>query len=498
MLLASLVVPACFAPAAPPGTLVVANNSEVHSLDPQIASGAPEGRVLSALFAGLTSLDPIDLSPRPELAESFHSPDGGRSWVFSLREDLKWSDGSPLTSADFVRSWKRLRSPKTGAPYREWLDDLAPDGLRANGKLLEVKFNNPVPWFASMCSWYALAPLPIGLINGQQGAGQISSGPFKLAFHRLRDRVRVIPNPHYYRAKTVKLPAIDFMVVESQFTALNLFLSGDAHLIPDVPALAVNGLLQSHPQEFEPTPAFATYFYRFNVEKSPTNDPLVRQALSLAIDRTQLAKTLASGQSPAFSFVPPFLDNYQPPHLAGFNLSRAKQLLIEAGYDAENPLPSIEIHFNSAELHRDVAEAVQAQGAQNLEVSARLYNQEWKVFIDAQRQLDYQVSRSSWIGDYLDPSTFLNIFHSKSKNNRTGWNSPAYDQLLAKIQNSNDQKSRMQLCKEAELLLLDAAPILPLFFYSNRELVSTRLKGFERNLIGRIDWSTLSWLTQDE
>lgn len=497
---------ACFPKSAPDGTLIVANNAEVHSLDPQIASGAPEGRVLSALFVGLTALDPESLEVIPELAESFSSPDGGRSWNFHLRADLRWSDGSPLTAIDVVESWQRLLEPSTGAPYREWLLDLKEDGLSASGLDLKVVFNHAKPWFAGMCSWYALAPVPPGLRAGTEDAGQVSSGPFMLDYHRIRDRVRVIPNPHYHGAASVDLPAIDFLVVESQFTALNLFLSGDAHFLPDVPAIAVPALLAreqaritsanstaaSKRREFSPEPFLATYFYRFNTTKPPFDDQRVRRALSLAIDRKQLAATLGAGQPAAFSLVPPALPGYTPPSVPSFEPALARELLAAAGYGPDHPLPLVELHFNSAELHRDVAEVLQAQWRQHLGIKSRLYNQEWKVFLDTQRRLDYQLSRSSWIGDFLDPTTFLDIFHSASANNRTGWNDPDYDRLLERIADCESTSERTVLCQQAETLLLEAAPLLPLFHYSSRELVSERIKGFHRNLLGRIDWAALS------
>lgn len=485
--------------------MVVANNADLQSLDPQIATGAPEGRALGALFSGLTRLDPATLEPVPELAASFSSPDGGRSWAFQLRPELRWSDGSSLTADDFVASWKRLLAPETAAPYRNWLLELAPNGLYADENTLHVRFQSSKPYFPSMCAYHALAPVPLKLREGREAAGLVSSGPFQMTYRRIRDRVQLAPNPYYWNASKVQLPGVVFLTVESQFTALNLFLSGDAHFIPDVPALAVPALLKrekdlvrakvrkprSRP-EFDPQPFLATYFYRFNTTRPPFNDARLRRALSLAVDRELLAQTLGSGQPPAGTFIPPSLPHWKGPAGHTFDPAGARQLLADAGYGEANPLPMIELHYNSAELHRDVAEALQAQWKDVLGIQTRLYNQEWKVFLDAQKKLDYQMSRSSWIGDYLDPTTFLDVFRSDSPNNRTGWADKEYDRLLNQAKEITHKQPRMHYLRQAEERLLWEAPILPLFHYAGRELVSSKVLGYRRNLIGSIDWAGLA------
>ena len=483
-----------------PRALVVANNAEVQSLDPHIATGAPEGRVLAALWSGLTRLDPATLVPIPGLAESFHSLQQGRVWEFRLRPQLQWSDGSDLTAADVVASWRRLLDPATGAPYRDWLLDLADPGLSVQGRTLRVEFRHPLPFFAEMCAWHALAPVPESLRDGVHPAGTITSGPFLLQSHRLRDRIHLLPNPLWYAAGTVQLPALDFLVVESQFTALNLFLAGEADYLPDVPALAIPALLQraqgSHPSdrtpEFDPQPLFATYFYRFNTTRSPWQDPRVRLAFTLAVDRQKLVESLGAGQPAATTLVPPQLRGWIPPPAPSFDPIRARNLLAEAGWTASHPLPTVGLAFNTAEMHRDVAEFLQLQWQEHLGVRVRLENQEWKVFLDSQHQLDYDLSRSSWIGDYLDPLTFLDIFRADSANNRTGWANAAFEQHLDRAARAINPQERWAALRGAEALLLQEAPILPLFHYASRDLISDRVRGFHRNLRGQVDWARLS------
>ena len=505
----------------PQAELRVANGADVPLLDPQLVTGAPEGRVLNALFEGLVRLDPRTLAPLPGLAQSWESHEGGRRWAFRLRPGLRWSDGRALDGSDVAESWLRLLDPSTGAPYREWLLPVAgaeawcearsrgappgapPEGLSWSADTLEVEFVHPVPAFAEMCAYHALAPLPPELrrpLAERAPAGAVGCGPFRLVARRVRDRVRVEGNPHYWNADAVALGSIDFLTVESQFTALNLFLAGEAHYLPNVPGLAIPALLRRQEErraagsvvEFEPSPFLATYFYRFNTTAAPFTDPRVRRALSLAVDRRAIAAALGAGQPSAFSFVPPWIPGYVPPTPLGFDPEAARTLLAEAGHPGGVGLPVVELLYNSAEVHRQVAEALQDQWRRHLGLRTRLQNQEWKVFLDAQRRLQYQLSRSSWIGDYLDPLTFLEIFRTGHPNNRTGWGDARYDRWLDEARDVTDPGQRAALLARCEELLLREAPILPLSFDLGLELVSEEVAGFERNLRGYVDWGRLS------
>lgn len=522
-------IPAC---SPPPAELVVANGPDVQILDPQKATSAPDGRVLHALFCGLTQLNPESLKPEPALAEAFGQERGGRGWWFQLRPNLRWSDGRPLTGEDVVASWRRLLHPKTGAAYRNWLfplEGLDPNnlaqqleqrqdlpGVHLDGLRLEVRFSIPVPAFAEMCAYHALMPVPPSLRQDSpstQGSWP-SSGPYQLQRRVIRDRIRLSANPYYWRAPKPEAKSLDFLTVESQFTALNLFLAGEVHLVAtDVPALAVPALLereevlrrqarehgrQPRTAEFDPVPYWACYFYRINVTRTPLQDRKVRQALNLAVDRKALAAMVGARRPPAYSLVPPLIPDYQPPELPRRNPEKARQLLAEAGFPKGENFPPIELLYNSAEIHRDVAESLQAQWQEVLGIEVRLYNQEWKVVLDAQNRLQYDLSRSSWIGDYLDPSTFLEVFRSDSPHNRCGWEDPEYDRLLDQAQLCEQRQPRLALLQQAEQRLLQYGPILPLFYYTTLELVSSDLRGYVRNPRGYVDWAALSLAKSEE
>ncbi len=472
--MATLLLAACDPPQA---ALRVANGDDVGVLHPQLATTSAEGRVMTALHAGLTRLDPHTLEVQPNLAESVHSEDNGRVWRFHIRRDLRWSDGQALLPTDFLRSWRQLQDPNFGAPYAEWLNGAE---LQLEDHQFTVRFPQPRPEFGEMCAYQALAPVP-----AHAPADQVSSGPFRLRERRIRDRIVVEKNPYFWNADAVHLPAIHFLTIESQFTALNLFLTGDVHYAPAVPALAIPKLLEHHPREFQPTPQFASYFLRFNTTAPPFNDVGQRRRFFAALKPAAIAEGVGGGRQPARGLVPPGIPDWQQPNAPAWDLPASP-------LDGGEALPAIEYLYNSSELNRDVAEVLQQQWRNATGVTVRLANQEWKTFLANQKGLEYQISRSSWVGDYLDPMTFLEIFHSKSGNNRTGWKNSTYDQLLTQARKATDKHQRFQLLQQAEQLLIDEAVIVPLFYENSFELVATKVEGFGRNLRGYIDWSRLS------
>lgn len=486
------------APAAPPGGawLRVANGSDLALLDPQLAVRSADLRVLGALHAGLTRLDPQTLEALPDLAEEFRSEDLGRIWHFRLREELRWSDGSPLTGEDFLASWERLRAPGTASPYGGWLADAA---WTLEGRQLEVRFPWPMPMFDQLCAFPALAPLPAALREAESGTVPrpvVGAGPYRLIERRVRHRVRVERNPHSHRAANIALDGIDFLTVESQFTALNLFLADEVELLFEVPALAVDTLAEEQPQAFAPAPLFAALFLRANVQDSAFRSPALRRAMSLAIDRQRLAATVGGGRDGATSFVPPLIEGYPHAKASLYDPERARKefaaALLELQVQSIDELPPLELLYPSSERNRDVAEALQAQWQEVLGVQVRLANQEGRTFTTAQNKLQYQLSVSSWIGDYLDPLTFLEIFVGGHGSNRTGWADPRYAKLLDAAAQAEDAAERFARLAQAEQLLLQEAVVFPLLVDRGMELVSPRLSGYARNARGLVDWASLS------
>ncbi|HEX6884313.1 MAG TPA: peptide ABC transporter substrate-binding protein [Planctomycetota bacterium] len=513
----------------PRAELVYSNGSEVTTLDPATVSGQSEGRVAMALFEGLTVKHPETLAPLPGVAERWEVAPDGLTYTFHLRAEARWSNGEHLTAEDFLYSWRRLLEPETAAPfaYQLWcvrgaeaFSRSAPEerearwrdvGLAApDAHTLVVELARPTAYFLALTSFHPLFPVHRRSLEEAQRsfprrwqsewvrAGRlISNGPFKLVERRVNDRLRLVRNPEYWDVGAVALRSLDILALEHIGTGLNLYLAGEVDWIDRVPATLVPELRRR--PDFQAAPYLASYFYRVNVTRPPLDDVRVRRALALSVDRRTLcAAILQKGEPPSWSLTPPGLAGYPRPemrhapvgadeaaHAAALAADRAeaRALLAAAGYGPARPFPPLEILFNTSETHRDVAEVLAADWSATLGIEVKLLNQEWKSFLDSQTNLRYDLSRSSWIGDYPDPNTFLEAFTADSENNRTGWRSERYDGLLAAAGREVDAARRLALLAEAEALLLEELPILPLFGYVSQNLVHPRLGGFHANVL---------------
>jgi oligopeptide transport system substrate-binding protein len=501
------------------------NGSEVGTLDPAGISAQAEGRVANALFEGLTVLHPETLAPLPGVAESWELTSDGLRYTFHLRA-ARWSNGDELGAEDFAWSWRRLLEPGTAAPYahllwcvrgaRAYSDPeldaaaraaLRPEvGIRAeDARTLTVELARPTPWFLALTGFHPLFPVHRASLEHFvrrfperwqsewiRPGHLVSNGPYKLRDRRVNDRLRLVANPEYWDAQSVAFRTIDVLAIEHIGTALNLYLAGEVDWLDRVPTQLVPELRAR--EDFEPAPYLASYFYRVNVTKPPLDDRRVRRALALAIDRRALCeKVLLKGEQPSWSLTPPGLEGYPRPEMAHApesdheaalerNLVEARALLAEAGFGPARPFPPLEILFNTSETHRDVAEVIAAGWSSALGIEVKLLNQEWKSYVDSQATLRYDVSRSSWIGDYADPNTFLETFVAGGENNRTGWADARYDALLAAAADERDPARRLALLAEAEARLLEELPILPIHGYVSQNLVNPRLGGFSANV----------------
>jgi len=473
--------------------LVIANGPDVEVLDPQLANTTAAARLFQAIFEGLTRLDPVSLEVVPGLAEFWEPNDSASVWRFQLRDGLLWSDGTPLTVEDVRASWQRLAAPATGASYADWMRDTRIE-IDLETRWLVVFFPRPMPLFDRMCAYHALAPIPAVLREAAPGSSPQPlpcSGPFQLVERRIRDRIRVARNPLSWRAALVQLQSIDFLTIDSQFTALNLFLSEDVSYTPNVPSLAVPKLLAEHPDIFSPEPQFATYFLRFHVNAPPFENRDLRLACTYAINREELAKQVGGGRQAAKTLVPALVKAYPSVAAPSFDPVLARKFLKSAVVANGKPIGRLEYIYPSSELNRAVAEVLQQQWREVLGLEVALVNLESQSFRPLQRGLEYQVSHSSWIGDYLDPLTFLELFHSNSSNNRTGFGDHHYDSLLDEASALPDAAARFELLAQAESLLLAEAIVLPLLVDVSQELISPRLQGLHRNASGVIDWAAL-------
>lgn len=483
--------------------LIYNNGAEPQYLDPTLMQGVPGHTIALALFEGLTSLHPKTLVPVPGVAKRWDISADARTYTFHLRR-CKWSSGEPLTAHDFVYSWRRALDPKTATFYAEMLypvhngeplnkgkiDDAKQLGVRAlDAHTLEVRLEHPLPYFLELTAFATYAPINRHCFEKHgdkwtRPRHMVCNGPFFLAEHRPKERIVMKKNPHYWNAARVVLQEIHALAVDDSETALKMYRAGEVDWIRDIPAVKVaESKDAAEAGAFRYTPALGTYFYRFNVTRPPLDDPRVRRALAMAIDRAAIAHYIQrAGQRPARSFVPPVFMDYTPVEGPPYDPGRARELLAQAGYAQGQGFPELEILYNTSDSHKNIAETIQFMWRTELGVHVNLRNQEWKVYLDSTNRLRYDIARSSWIGDYNDPSTFLDMFITDGGNNRTGWSHPGYDELLRAARREPNTRKRAKLLQQAERILVDAEmPIVPIYFYVYTYLVRPRVRGIYDN-----------------
>ena len=496
----------------PPADITIINGSEPESLDPHIVTGIAEMRITKALFEGLTKLDPHTAAPVPALAERWEISPDGRTYTFHLRSNAVWSTGEPITSADVVFSWLRALSPGTAGDYAGQLfyikgaedfyngklKDASQIGLHAtDAYTLRVELNAPLAFFLELCSFPTLAVVPRQTIakfgdRWLHARPLPTSGAFRLGAWRVNDKVRLLRNPRYWDNAHTASEIIDVLPTGSPNTALNLFETGVADIVwdKDLVPTELMDVLVTRP-DFHSFNYLGTYFYRFNTTRPPFDDVRVRRAFALATDKPRLIKKLTKGaEKPATHFVPDGVADYSSPEGLPYDPAQARKLLAEAGFPDGRGFPRIQYTFFSAagggaKMHGQVGIELQQMWRDALGVDVELRQIERKVFYSSQSKLDYQISTSSWIGDYNDANTFLDMFTSNSGNNRTGWKNPRYDALIHAANQQTDLKKRAALFRQAEtILVVEDVPIVPLYFYAGFNYFNpTNIGGVWQNIL---------------
>ena len=603
------------------------NGTEPKNLDPHLATGEPEGRVLRSIFEGLMRLDAKTLKPIGGVAKSFELSEDETRYTFHLRDNARWTDGRPVTAHDFVYSWKRILDPKVAAQYayilhgildaralntfgghvkalrgeirgaltqliakspdgasaRDWQKLLAEthahsaleqtkdtviakrlaqregrlsraeleDSLRRfleQAKELErsyqaalrhfgkdrgiyapddhtfvVELEAPLPYFLEITTFYPTLPVPRWVVEAPGNANDwflprkiVTNGPFTFKSWQVNDRIRLEKSQSYWARDETRSNVIDLFPSDSVTTALNLYLTGQVDWLPKEYPEDLAPRLKQRP-DFYAVPGMVVYFYRLNCSRPPFNDKRVREAINLAIDRTVITRSvLGRGELPAYHLVPPGMPGYQPPESGiRFDVERARRLLAEAGHADGKGLPEIGILYNTFEAHKKIAEVIADQLKRHLNLKVSAYNQEWQSYLATVRDMNYDMARAGWIGDYRDPNTFLDMWITNGGNNETGFASPEYDLLVRAAGNIpgylerreailaavNDRHAiaklieaasgvesparrqvraqlRLALLGEAERMLVNEEfPILPIYFYVNSGMLSPKVKG---------------------
>jgi oligopeptide transport system substrate-binding protein len=492
--------------------LLLGNGAEPQGLDPHRVEGITEHHILMALSEGLAGADPKTLEPKPGQAESWEISPDKKVYTFHLRKNAIWSNGDPVTADDFVQSYIRILTPSLGSHYAEMLHciknakafnhgeikDSSQLGLRAiDAKTLEVTLECPTPYLLSMIAlhytWWPVHmatirkfgdPYSPGNTDWTRPENMVCNGPFVLTVWKPSNILSVRRNTNYWNTANVKLNGIDFFPIESYDSEERSFRAGQLHQTESLPQAKIDVYKKDNPGVLRLDPYLANYFYRINVTDPVLKDKRLRHALSQAIDRKAIVDSVARGdQQAAFALTPPDTAGYTPRAQLRFDIDGAKKLLAEAGYPDGKGLPPIEIHYNTSEGHKAIAEAIQQMWKKNLGIEVTLRNEEWKVYMATQNQTNYMISRAGWTGDYIDPNTFLSTFLSYAGNNRTGWNNPEYDRLVEAAACMADEKERYETFQKAEAILLDDLPLIPIYYYTRVHLMSAVVKGSYPNLL---------------
>lgn len=484
--------------------------ADVAELDPHIVTGLSEINVVAALFEGLVAEDPIDLHPVPGVAERWEISADGLTYTFHLRADAHWSNGTPVTARDFLASYRRVLTASLGADYATMLyvvqnaeachkgrvTDFAQVGFSApDDRTFIIRLEHPTPHFLSLLShpiWFPVYLPALEKSGSPYRRGNtwtrpeiiVSNGPFTLHTWQPDKVIIAQKSPTYWDAARVRLSAIHFHSFDNVEAEERAFRAGQLHITEALPAGKIPSYRRDQPAVLRISPFLDTYFYRLNVTRPGLNDPKIRRALALAVDRSAIVeKVLHGGQQPAASFTPPGTAGYQPPTPLTTDFDAARRLLTEAGYPGGKGLPAFDLLMNSSGNHRVIAEAVQEMWRRELGVTVNLVNMEQKTLLTTRRTLGYQILRSDWAGDYLDPTTFLDIFTASSGNNHTGWSNPDYDALIYAAARTPDTTARYDLLRRAESILLTELPIVPIYHYATIRLVQPTVRGWHDTLL---------------
>jgi oligopeptide transport system substrate-binding protein len=496
----------------------VGNGDEPGDLDPQIAIGQIEHDIMLSLYEGLVYGDAKDVSPRPGVAESWDISPDGLVYTFHLRRSARWSNGETVTARDFYESYHRMLLPSLGAQYAYMLYPVTNAEAFNSGQItnfdqvgfkvlddhtLQVSLHSPTPYLLSMMvhdSWY---PVPIATIKKYGAIDDrsnpwtrpehfVGNGPFTLKEWRMNSHILVVKSPTYWDAEHVRLHSIYFDPEESYDTEERMFRSGQLHTIRQAPISKVAFYRKYKPRLINIYPELTTYFYKFNVTRPPLTDKRVRLALAMAIDRRAITETVTrAGEIPAYCLTPPGTAGYTAKARLREDPAEARRLLAEAGYPDGKDFPNLSMLYNTLQNHKAIAEAMQEMWRKNLNIHVTLRNEEWKVYLDAMRNTNYDIGRGSWGADYIDPGTFLDLFLSDGGNNETGWSNPDYDRLCRQAASTGDRAARYAAFQKAEAILMDEMPIFPIYIYSNARLIQPCVKGWYPNLLDQSDYRSI-------
>ena len=483
-------------------------SAEPPSLDWHKATDTTSSEVIGNVMDGLTQYDLKDpnLKLLPALAEKWTSSKDQKTWTFTLRKDVKWTDGQPFTAQNMIDAWERLLNKNTGAQYAYFLfnvknakkynmgeiTDFSQVGVKANeqGDLV-VELETAQSYFPMLLTHTSTYPIRKDVVEKHnelwtRPENIQTLGPYKLKTWE-NDKAIVLERNEEFYAEKAKTKYVLMRIVKEVSTALKMFEKGQIDSLNEVPSLEMSRL-KGKP-EFRSTPSLGIYYFGFNIKKEPFDDVNVRKAVNMAIDREEIVKLLNGAQKPISGWLPVGMFGYDANIGLKFNKEEAAKLLDKAGFADRSKFPKITIGFNTNENHQRVAENIQAQLKRNLGIDVELQNWEWKSYQGVLQADAPQMYRMAWIADFPDPDNFFGLITSDSENNHTGWGNPKFDQLVKKGVSVGDLVERKKIYDEAHRILTEQdVPVIPIYSYANHQMVSDRLQNFPSNAMQKFDY----------
>lgn len=487
-------------------TFTFAQGEEPRTLDPGLITDTSGGFIASNLFEGLLVWSADGTELHPGAAERWEVSPDGRTWTFHLRESAIWSNGDPVTAADFVSSWRRVLNPGTGSAYASLLypvrgaralhleqaRDPATLGVEARARYtLVVHLENPTPWFAAIAAHHVLSPVNTSAVKRHGYAWTrpdniVVNGPFILGDWIPGEKIVLARNQYYHSAASVKLERVEAVFVTDPERVLALYDAGElqwtGHGTGLLPLERLDELAAR--PDAHSSNRLGTAWYAFNTSVEPLGDARVRQALTLALDRSQLAPIIGPASVVAPGFVPPGIPAYDGASAGEPDVEAARALLAAAGFPGGEGFPKLELAVDARNVHEQVAAWVVQTWKTELGIEVEVYSRSWPVHADAMQAGEFQIGRGGWLADYPDPSSFLDLFHSGNALNTAGFSSGVFDGLCEEATRTEDPASRMRLLRQAEGVLLEELPVLPLFHFGSLTLLKPHVLGYHENALG--------------
>ncbi|MEO0386911.1 MAG: peptide ABC transporter substrate-binding protein [Pseudomonadota bacterium] len=483
-------------------TLTYRIGDGIPTLDPQLIEDTTSFHVARQLYEGLVTQD-LDGSILPGVAESWEASNGNLTWTFTLREDAKWSNGDPVTSADFIAGWTRAMDPATASPYAWYLEltsivnakevlageaDVSTLGVSApDDYTLVVNLTAPLPYFPSMMSFATLFPIHMATVEAHgadwtKPENMVNNGAYNLASRVVGERIELVKSDTYWDAENTIITDITGLVINDANQALTRWKAGELDYMDDLPPGQFPALQAEYPEETFSSPRLCSYYYAMNQTESghpSLQDERVRLALSLAIDRDVIVdQVLKGGQTAAYNFTHYATAGLTMPEIEVASLSQgerdamAKALWSEAMGDET---PTYKLIYNTSESHKAIATVVSQMWKQKLGVSTELANFEWKTYLGIRGEQQFDIARSAWCGDYNEASTFLDLLTSTHSSNDGKYSNARVDELMAASKTADDPQP---LYTEVEQIAMGEAGIAPIYHYANTFLLHEGYKGW--------------------